>query len=167
MAEKSEALRIAAVHGPNLNLLSQREPGLYGNVSLADVNDSLADLGRVLGVEVSAFQANGEGDLIDHIHRAGAEVDGFIVNAGAYTHTSIGIRDALLGVGKPFVEVHLSNVFAREGFRHTSFLSDRAVGVVVGFGADSYLLGLRGLVDHLRQGSDRGRRAENEDVPSN
>jgi 3-dehydroquinate dehydratase-2 len=106
-------------------------------------------------VEISVFQSNGEGALVDHVQSTGPGVDGFVVNAGAYTHTSIALRDALLAVGRPFVEVHLSNVFARESFRHHSFLSDRAVGVVAGFGPESYLLGLRALVGHLERERDR------------
>ncbi|HET8654750.1 MAG TPA: type II 3-dehydroquinate dehydratase [Longimicrobiaceae bacterium] len=148
-------MKIAVVHGPNLNLLGQREPGLYGSATLAEVNAGLAELGRELGAEISVFQSNGEGALVDHVQSTGPGVDGFVVNAGAYTHTSIALRDALLAVGRPFVEVHLSNVFARESFRHHSFLSDRAVGVVAGFGPESYLLGLRALVGHLERERDR------------
>jgi 3-dehydroquinate dehydratase-2 len=150
MAAQPETLKIAVLHGPNLNLLGRREPEVYGATTLGEVDASLERLGRELGAEVRCFQANGEGALVDHVHVAGVEVDGFLVNAGAYTHTSVALRDALLGVGRPFVEVHLSNVHAREPFRHHSFLADRAVGVVAGFGADSYLLGLRALVSHLR-----------------
>jgi 3-dehydroquinate dehydratase-2 len=150
VAAQPEAVRIAVVHGPNLNLLGQREPEVYGRATLADVDRALAALGEELGVEVTSFQANGEGALIDHVQRVGPTVDGFLVNAGAYTHTSIALRDALLGVGRPFVEVHLSNVFAREPFRHHSVLSDRAVGLIAGFGADSYLLALRALAARLR-----------------
>jgi 3-dehydroquinate dehydratase-2 len=142
-------LRIAVVHGPNLNLLGHREPELYGSATLADVNEAVTALGRELGVEVDAFQSNVEGALVDHVQGRAGEADGFLVNAGAYTHTSVALRDALLGVGRPFVEVHLSNVFAREAFRHHSFLADRAVGVVAGFGVESYLLGLRALHSHL------------------
>lgn len=150
MAAEPEAVRVAVVHGPNLNLLGQREPEVYGRATLADVDGALVALGEELGAEVSSFQANGEGALVDHVQRVGPGVDGFLVNAGAYTHTSIALRDALLGVGRPFVEVHLSNVFAREAFRHHSVLSDRAVGLIAGFGADSYLLALRALVARLR-----------------
>ena len=150
MATKSEALRIGVLHGPNLNLLGRREPEVYGRHTLEDIDRSLSDLGRTLGADVSSFQANAEGELVDRIQSLAGQVDGLIINAGAYTHTSIAIRDALLGVALPFVEVHLSNVFTREPFRHQSYLSDRAVGVVVGFGPDSYLLGLRGLVEFLR-----------------
>jgi 3-dehydroquinate dehydratase-2 len=148
-------LKIQVVHGPNLNLLGEREPGLYGRLTLADIDASLVELGRGLGAEVASFQANGEGALIDHLQSLAGRVDGVVINAGAYTHTSIGIRDALLAIGIPFVEVHLSNVFTREAFRHASYLSDRAVGVVVGFGPDSYVLGLRGLVEFLRSREQR------------
>ena len=142
-------MRIAVVHGPNLNLLGQREPAIYGTETLADVNEALTRLGRELGAEVEVFQSNSEGALVDHVQSVGTSVDGFVVNAGAYTHTSVALRDALVGVARPFVEVHLSNVHAREEFRRHSFLSDRAVGVVAGFGVQSYLFGLRGIVSHL------------------
>jgi 3-dehydroquinate dehydratase II len=143
-------VRIGVVHGPNLNLLGQREPDLYGRSTLAELDGSLGELAAELGCEVSCFQSNSEGGLVDHVQQAAPGVAGFLVNAGAYTHTSIALRDALVGVAKPFVEVHLSNVFAREPFRHHSHLSDRAVGMVAGFGVDSYLLALRALVAHLR-----------------
>src|SRR5690606_6844788 len=145
-----EALRVGVVHGPNLNLLGRREPEVYGRTTLAEVNEALVELGRRLGVEVEVFQSNGEGRLVDYVHEAAERVAGFVVNAGAYTHTSIALRDALVGVGRPFVEVHLSNVHARERFRHRSLLAARAVGTVSGFGVESYLLGIRGLVSHLR-----------------
>lgn len=144
-------MRVAVVHGPNLNLLGQREPSVYGVETLADVDRSLEALAVELAVEVESFQANGEGEIVDFVQTAAGRVDGFLVNAGAYTHTSIALRDALVGVARPYVEVHLSNVHAREPFRHHSYLSDRAVGVVAGFGAESYLLGLRGIVSHLRR----------------
>lgn len=144
-------MRVAVVHGPNLNLLGQREPSVYGVETLAEVDRSLGALADELAVEVESFQANGEGEIVDFVQTAAGRVDGFLVNAGAYTHTSIALRDALVGVARPYVEVHLSNVHAREPFRHHSYLSDRAVGVVAGFGAESYLLGLRGIVSHLRR----------------
>ena len=146
-----QALSIAVVHGPNLNLLGRREVGVYGSATLQDIDHALTALGVELDVRVDTFQANGEGALIDHVQSSADRVAGFIVNAGAYTHTSIALRDALLGVALPFVEVHLSNIFAREAFRHRSLLADRAVGVISGFGPDSYLLGLRALVNHLSQ----------------
>lgn len=143
-------MRLGVVHGPNLNLLGRREPGIYGAASLAEIDLQLAELARNLDVELETFQSNSEGELVSFIQSASDRVSGFVVNAAAYTHTSVAIRDALLGVGRPFVEVHLSNVHAREPFRHRSLLADRAVGIVMGFGPESYLLGLRGLVAHLR-----------------
>jgi 3-dehydroquinate dehydratase-2 len=144
-------LRIGVVHGPNLNLLGTREPEVYGRATLEDVNAAVAALAAELGVEVEFFQSNHEGALVDHVQAAAARVKGFVVNAGAYTHTSIALSDALAGVARPYVEVHLSNVFARERFRHRSYLAAGAVGVVSGFGADSYRLGLRGLVEFLNR----------------
>jgi 3-dehydroquinate dehydratase-2 len=144
-------VRIAAVHGPNLNLLGRREPEVYGRHTLDDVNAALAGAAASLGVEVEWRQSNHEGELVDYVQQAAERVDGFVVNAGAYTHTSIALRDALAGVARPYVEVHISNVFARERFRHRSYLAGNAVGVISGFGVDSYRLGLRALVEHLRQ----------------
>ncbi|MBW3656347.1 MAG: type II 3-dehydroquinate dehydratase [Gemmatimonadetes bacterium] len=144
-------MNIEVVHGPNLNLLGTREPGVYGRATLADVDQALQALGRELGVQVRSFQGNGEGALVDHIQGAAGRADGFVVNAAAYTHTSVAIADALAGVARPYVEVHLSNVFARERFRHRSYLAAGAVGVISGFGVDSYLLGLRALVNHLNR----------------
>jgi 3-dehydroquinate dehydratase-2 len=143
-------VRIAAVHGPNLNLLGRREPGVYGRHTLDDVNAAIAEAAASLGVEVEWRQSNHEGELVDYVQQAADRVDGFVVNAGAYTHTSIALRDALAGVARPYVEVHISNVFARERFRHRSYLAGNAVGVVSGFGPDSYRFGLMALVAHLR-----------------
>jgi 3-dehydroquinate dehydratase-2 len=146
-------MRVLLLNGPNLNLLGLREPGLYGAQTLAAIE---ADLGReAAGLEVTldCFQSNHEGALVDRIHAARGEVQGILINAGAYTHTSIALRDALLGVAIPFVELHLSNVHAREPFRHHSHLADKAVGVICGFGPGSYSLALQGLVRHLRQGA--------------
>ena len=144
-------MRIAAVHGPNLNLLGRREPEVYGRHTLSDVNAALADEAQGVGAGVECFQSNHEGELVDFIQQAAARVDGFVVNAGAYTHTSIALRDALAAVARPYVEVHISNVFARERFRHRSYLAGNAVGVISGFGVASYRLGLRALVEHLRE----------------
>lgn len=149
MAGAPGTLKIAVLHGPNLNLLGRREPGVYGHGTLAELDAALARTGAELGVEVECFQSNSEGALVDWVHGAASSAAGFLVNAGAYTHTSIALRDALLGVALPFVEVHLSNVFARERFRRRSMIGDRALGVVSGFGPDSYLLALRALVHHL------------------
>lgn len=138
-------MRLGVLHGPNLRLLGRREPDVYGSRSLDEVNEALAGLGAELGVELEVFQSNHEGEILDWIEEAAGRLSGFLVNPGALTHTSVALRDALLGVALPFVEVHLSNPAGREGFRHRSFLADAAVGVVYGFGVESYLLGLRGL----------------------
>ncbi|HJN75719.1 MAG TPA: type II 3-dehydroquinate dehydratase [Myxococcota bacterium] len=143
------SLRIVVLHGPNLNLLGSREPDQYGRVTLDELTGQLDALAVELGVELTHVQSNHEGVLIDEIHKGG---DGIVFNPGAYTHTSVALRDALLGTGAVFVEVHISNVHARERFRRRSLLADVAVGMIAGFGADSYLLGLRALVAHLRSG---------------
>ena len=143
-------MQLLAIHGPNLNLLGSREPGLYGSVSLEQIDALLAQRALELGVGIACFQSNHEGALVDRIQQARGQVEGVLINAGAYTHTSIAIRDALLAVAIPDVELHLSNVHAREPFRHHSHLADRAVGVICGFGAASYGLALEGLVAHLR-----------------
>ncbi|MGL6132611.1 MAG: type II 3-dehydroquinate dehydratase [Prochlorococcaceae cyanobacterium] len=138
------------MHGPNLNRLGSREPGLYGTASLEQINAELDQRAQGLGVRIDCFQSNHEGALVDRIQQARGRVDGILINAAAYTHTSIAIRDALLAVAIPYVELHLSNTHAREPFRHHSTLADRAVGVICGFGAASYGLALEGLVLHLR-----------------
>jgi len=143
-------MRVLLLNGPNLNLLGQREPGLYGALTLAQIEAALQQQAAALGVVLDAFQSNHEGALVDRIHAARGEVDGILINAGALTHTSIALRDALLGVAIPFVELHLSNVHAREPFRHQSYLADKALGVISGFGPTSYRLALQGLVTHLR-----------------
>jgi 3-dehydroquinate dehydratase-2 len=142
-------VRIAVVSGPNLNLLGRREPEVYGHDTLEQIGERLRREAEHLGVSLDMFQSNAEGGLIDYIQESSERVNAFLVNAGGLTHTSVALRDALIGVGLPFVEVHLSNPAAREPFRHVSLLADRALGVVVGFGAESYVLGLRGLVARL------------------
>ena len=142
---------IEVLHGPNLNLLGSREPGIYGRATLDDVDERIREVASELEVEVRTFQSNHEGALIDRIHDTFAAVDGYVVNAGGYTHTSVALRDALVGAGRPFVEAHISNVYGREEFRRTSLLAPVAVGTVCGFGAESYTLALRGLVRHLKQ----------------
>jgi 3-dehydroquinate dehydratase-2 len=142
-------MKIAVIHGPNLRLLGKREPEVYGTDSLDDVNRKLSELAGTLGVELETFQSNHEGEILDFIEKAAPRVQGFLINPGAFTHTSIALLDALLGVSRPFVEVHLSNLARREAFRHHSYLSGAAAGVVYGFGVHSYLLGLRGLVARL------------------
>ena len=139
------------MHGPNLRLLGRREPEVYGTDTLEDVNRILAGEAEAEGCEVEFFQSNHEGQLLDFIEDASARVDGFLINPGAFTHTSVALRDAFLGVAKPFVEVHLSNTAAREPFRRHSYLSDVAAGVVFGFGVQGYVLGFRGIVARIRQ----------------
>ncbi|MDE0807207.1 MAG: type II 3-dehydroquinate dehydratase [Longimicrobiales bacterium] len=142
-------MRIAVIHGPNLRLLGKREPEVYGTATLTDIDVSLQQVGETLGTEVESFQSNIEGEILDYIEEASIRVDGFLVNPGGLTHTSVSFRDGLVGIGLPFVEVHLSNITARERFRRHSFLAPVAAGVVFGFGVESYLLGLRGLVAHI------------------
>jgi 3-dehydroquinate dehydratase-2 len=142
-------VRIGVVHGPNLRLLGRREPEVYGTATLDDVDRLLATSAAELGVELETVRSNHEGELLDFIDEASTRVAGFVVNPGAFTHTSIALRDALVGVDRPFVEVHLSNTAGRERFRRRSYLSGVAAGVVYGFGVQSYVLGLRGLVARL------------------
>jgi len=145
-------LRILIMHGPNLNLLGEREPEQYGQTGLNTINEELVQLGDHLGLEVTTFQSNHEGELVERVHQARTDhLDGIVINPAAFTHTSIALRDAFLACQIPFVELHLSNIYRREEFRHRSLLADCAVGVVAGFGVKSYLLALRGLADHLRR----------------
>ncbi|HKG95203.1 MAG TPA: type II 3-dehydroquinate dehydratase [Gemmatimonadaceae bacterium] len=142
-------MRIAVLNGPNLNLLGTREPALYGSTTLAQVEDRLREVGRELGVDVTCAQHNGEGDLIDAIHAMRGSADGALINAGAYSHSSLAIRDAFSAVSVPFVEVHLTNIYAREPERRHSALAPGARAVLCGFGAYGYELALRGLVASL------------------
>lgn len=143
------AQSVLVLHGPNLNLLGTREPGIYGSRTLAQIDAGLAALAAELGVKLSAWQSNHEGALVDRIQAAASDGTDFIViNAGAYTHTSVAIRDALAGVAIPFIEVHLSNLFKREPFRQHSYLSDIAVGLISGLGADGYEAALRYAASH-------------------
>jgi 3-dehydroquinate dehydratase-2 len=139
-------MHIAVLNGPNLNLLGVREPDRYGTTTLDQIESRVRQRARELGCEIDWMQSNHEGALVDAVQALRGVADGALVNAAAYTHTSIALRDALLSVKVPFVEVHLSNLWAREPMRHTSLLADLAVGVVAGFGATSYVLGLEGLV---------------------
>ena len=139
--------KILVIHGPNLNLLGQREPGHYGADTLESINQELTDLATLSAVALETFQSNHEGEIIDRLHRTLNDgTDFIIINPAAYTHTSIAIRDAFLACAKPFIEVHLSNVHARENFRHRSYLSDVAIGVISGLGKDSYLLALHAAI---------------------
>ena len=142
---------ILVLHGSNLNLLGQREPGIYGAITLAEIDRQLTALAETLGVRLVALQSNYEGALVDAIQAAPEQHQGLLINAAAYTHTSVAIRDAIAAVEIPAVEVHLSNIYRREAFRHHSYLAPVVVGQISGFGADSYYLGLRALVHHLRQ----------------
>ncbi len=151
MVERPEGLRIGVLHGPNLNLLGRREPDRYGLEELESINQRLSERASTLGIEIDFFQSNVEGTLVDWIQESSSRFDGLLVNAAAYTHTSVAIRDALKATGMPFVEVHLTNTKAREPFRHHSYLSDIAVALVAGFGGDSYVLALEGLAAYLRR----------------
>jgi len=142
---------ILVLHGPNLNLLGMREPEVYGNLTLDEINERLVGLGQKLNIEVRCMQSNHEGGLIDGLHEARAWAQAVILNAGGYTHTSVSLRDAISAIGIPVVEVHLSNVHAREEFRHTSLISAVCKGQVVGFGWRSYTLALRGLAEFLEE----------------
>jgi len=142
-------VKIAVLNGPNLNLLGTREPELYGLETLPDVERSLRTIAKELRVSVQFFQYNGEGELVERVHALRGKTDGALVNAGAYSHTSLALRDALVGVAIPFVEVHITNIFAREPERRHSMLASAAVGVVCGLGTYGYELALRGLVAHL------------------
>jgi 3-dehydroquinate dehydratase II len=141
--------RICVINGPNLNLLGSREPGIYGVITLSEIESRLRQRAGEMGVELSFFQSNIEGELIDHAQAAAHSASGILINAAGYTHTSVALADALRAVRLPYVEVHLSNVYARESFRHVSLLAPHAVGVITGFGAYSYELGLSALVNHL------------------
>lgn len=147
-------MRVAVLNGPNLNLLGSREPNLYGSQTLADIEQAVRRVARDSDIDIDWHQTNHEGQFVELVQHLPGVVDGALVNAGAFTHTSLAIRDALLAVRVPFVEVHLSNIFAREEVRRTSMLADLALGIVAGFGAQSYVLGLQALISHLQS---RGR----------
>ena len=143
-------LHILVLHGPNLNLLGTREPTVYGEATLPEINDMLMGLGKELGVAVETRQSNIEGELVTWIQQAPSQYQGLVFNPAAYTHTSIALRDAVTGVGLPMVEVHLSNIHRREGFRRRSYLASVSLGQISGFGPQSYSLGLRALVHALQ-----------------
>ncbi len=148
-------MKIAVIHGPNLNMLGLREPSVYGKKTLKDINDALFEKSLVFGVEVEFFQSNSEGEIIDYIQLLPErEFKGIVINPAAYTHTSVAIRDAILSVGLPFVEVHISNIFAREEFRHRSLFSDVAMGVISGLGWRGYVYALDYIVMALKQGEN-------------
>jgi 3-dehydroquinate dehydratase-2 len=143
-------MKILIIHGPNLNMLGKREPSIYGAGTLQEINRILKEESKRLDVKTEVFQSNSEGEIVSRIQDAMKKSDGILINPGAYTHTSIAIRDAILSAGLPVVEVHISNIYKREDFRQKSFISGVSVGVISGFGSDSYILGLNGLVNYLR-----------------
>lgn len=148
--EANTRIKILVLHGPNLNLLGVRETDIYGKSTLDDLDRILVKDGLTLGATVFTHQSNYEGELIDFIHQGRSYAQGILINAGAYTHTSVAIRDALAGVNIPTVEVHISNIYRREDFRHHSYIAPVAIGQISGFGLDSYRLGLRALVDYVQ-----------------
>jgi 3-dehydroquinate dehydratase II len=147
-------LKILVLHGPNLNMLGAREPEIYGKTTLEQINARLRDLAVSLESEVETFQSNSEGELIDFIQKMGAAIDGLIVNLGAYTHYSVALRDAIAWLAKPTIEVHISNIYAREEFRRTSVTAPVCRGMITGLGWRGYLLALEGLVGLLREGEE-------------
>jgi len=147
-------IKILVLHGRNLNMLGTREPEIYGKTTLEQINDRLRGLAANLNSEVETFQSNSEGDLINIIHKKSVAIDGLIVNLGAYTHYSIALRDAISGFAKPTVEVHLSNIYAREPFRHMSVTAPVCRGMITGLGWRGYLLALEALIGLLREGEE-------------
>lgn len=147
--KKKTKKRILILHGPNLNLLGKREPATYGRMTLEEINQKIAGEAEDLGVEVEIHQSNSEGELIEHIQRSGGECHALVINPGAYTHTSIAIRDAISALLIPTVEVHLSNIYNREAFRQHSMIAPVSVGQISGFGPNSYILGLQAALYHL------------------
>jgi len=145
------AVSVLVLHGPNLNLLGLREPGIYGSLTLDEINHLLEQEGQTLQAKLSIIQSNHEGVLVDAIQNALGQHQGILINAGAYTHTSVAIRDAIAAVNLPTVEVHLSNIYRREAFRHHSYIAPVAIGQISGFGSQSYLLGLQALIHHLKE----------------
>jgi 3-dehydroquinate dehydratase-2 len=157
-AQENRGPIVLVLHGPNLNLLGTREPDVYGYVTLDDINQQLTALGAELGIRVETFQSNSEGALVDRIQQARGIVDVIIINPAAYTHTSVAIRDALTAVAAPAIEVHLSNVYKREPFRHHSTIADVVEGRLMGFGAEVYLLALRAAAKLIEKGRARDSR---------
>ncbi len=154
-------MKVLVIHGPNLNMLGRREPEVYGHTTLDEINERLHDKGQELGLEVRCIQSNHEGEILDRLHHFYEEVDGILINPAAWTHTSVALRDALSATGLPAVEVHLSNVYKREAFRHTSYTAPVCVGQIAGFGPESYILGLQALHHYLltQQSAPKGGRA--------
>lgn len=155
MSKKKSGFRILILHGPNLNLLGQRETGIYGRQTMQDINKALEKEAKALGITVKIVQSNHEGKIVDLIGKSRGKFEGILINPAAYTHTSVAVRDALLACAVPAVEVHLSNIYKREEFRQHSMTAPACVGQVAGFGMNSYLLGLRGLISSLEAQQDR------------
>jgi 3-dehydroquinate dehydratase-2 len=149
---RSRGPKILVVHGPNLNLLGRRRPDVYGKATLTEINASIRAEAKRLGAAVTIFQSNGEGEILDRLHRAVGKFDGLVINPGGLTHTSVALRDAVEACGFPTVEVHLSNIYRREAFRHRSRLAPVCLGQITGFGPRSYRLGLAAVVEALRAG---------------
>lgn len=154
-------MKILVIHGPNLNMLGVREKEIYGNVSLKEINDLLLKTAKENNAELKIFQSNQEGEIVEEIQRAQDNFSGILINPAAFTHYSIAIRDALLSVSLPVVEVHISNIYKREEFRKKSVISDIAVGVICGFGKDSYKLGLEGLLNFIKNVELKNRKNKN------
>ena len=143
-------INILLINGPNLNLLGTREPEIYGNKTLSDIEQDLTKAAESKKIVLECFQSNHEGEIVDKIHDSVNKIQGILINAGAFTHTSISIRDALIASKIPFVELHISNIFSREEFRKESFLTDKAIGIISGLGISSYILALNGIMEYLR-----------------
>lgn len=148
----SRMAKVLVIHGPNLNMLGKRETGVYGTATLDEINDAVRTAAKELGADVTFFQSNSEGMLIDKIHEASGRYDAIIINPGGYTHTSVSLRDAIAAVAIPTIEVHMSNIYSREEFRHHSYITPVAAGQISGFGVNSYLLALRAAVEMVRKG---------------
>lgn len=148
-------MKILIINGPNINLLGTREPEIYGALTMEKINEQLSAYAKMLGIELETFQSNIEGEIVDKIQKAKNDCNGIVINPAAYTHTSVAIRDAISAVALPAVEVHLSNIHAREEFRKSSFIAPVCIGQISGFGADSYQLGLKGLVDFLNNNVEK------------
>lgn len=144
-------MKILVINGPNLNMLGIREPETYGSITLAEIEKELFAYSFELGVDIEVFQSNSEGSIIDKIQQALGNFDGILINPGGYTHTSVAIRDAISSVNMPCVEVHMTNIYAREEFRHKSYITPVCIGQITGFGKDSYKLGLKALSEHLKK----------------
>jgi len=144
--------KVLVIHGPNLNMLGKRETGVYGTATLDEINDAVRTAAKELGADVTFFQSNSEGMLIDKIHEASGRYGAIIINPGGYTHTSVSLRDAIAAVALPTIEVHMSNIYSREEFRHHSYITPVAAGQISGFGVNSYLLALRAAVEMVRKG---------------